>query len=179
MSTITIPKGEQGAIRVFAISRPMPDMSRALKNQTKEALAAELLGVEVDAGAIELFALSDLTGVGLPRYLAEGYDVSDTQLASDRARLEALDGYVLLLFSRAFDGAQATLQPSPDLTLIGTYHEAAAAMQGAPIESAAAKPYSGTPAETPAIAPQGRPGSAMIVLGIVIVLVLLLLWIML
>lgn len=179
MSTITIPKGEHGVIRVFAISRPLPEMSNALKAQSKEQLATELLGTPVSEGKVEIFAVSDLTGVGLAGYLKEGYDVPEAELGRDRSRLEALDGYVLLVFSSAFGDGEITFETSAELTLIGTYHEPIPAMQAEPIESAASRPYTGTPAETPATPPRNRSGSAVVGLAVLALFILLLVWIML
>jgi len=176
MKQITIPKGETGVLRVFAVSRPIPDMARAIKNGYKTALAGELLGRPVAADKIELFALSDLTGVGLPGYLIDGQGVAEVQIAKDRARLEGLDGYVLLLLSDAFDGHEVTLPATRDLTLIGSYQEETATRTAPPIDSAASKPYSGAPTLTPAEVPKGGAGSVMIVLAVVVIVALFLVW---
>ena len=170
-SAIEILHGERGVIRVFAVSRPMADMARALKQRPKKALAANLLNKAVDDDDFELFPLSDLTGVGLPRYLSEGYDVDKDALRRDRARLEALDGYVLLLFSRVSDGGDVTLTPAADLTLIGTYAEPKARHAAAPLRSESAKLQSGK-----ADAAQGRSRAGSILTGATALLLLLLIW---
>lgn len=171
--TIDIPRTEQGAIRVFAISRPMAEMARALKQQPKTGLAAALLNHPVDEDDFELFALSDLTGVGLPRYLSDGYDVDHDAIRADRAKLEALDGYVLLLFSRISSAGDVALRPVAELTLIGTYAEPKAKHAAAPIAAQAAKPYSGT-AQTPKAPGRSRVGSALTALAVL--LALLFIW---
>jgi len=109
-SSIVIPRHEHGVIRVFAISRPIAGVARALKQQPKAALATELLGHPVTSDTVELFALSDLTGVGLSRYLADGYDIEPEALRADHSRLEGLDGYVLLLFSSVAKDNTVTLR---------------------------------------------------------------------
>lgn len=159
MTAIDISRAEHGTIRVFAISGPFEDMSRALKQQSKTALAADLLGYALSEGDFELFALSDLTGVGLHGYLSEGYEVDKDALRADRARLEALDGYVLLVFSRISMQGDVTLTPSSDLTLIGTYAEPKAKHTAAPIPTEASKPYSGVTDE-PKAPRRSRVGSA-------------------
>lgn len=143
MSMLRIPRLEQGVIRVFAISRPIADMARALAERPKTRIAAELLAHPVEAGDFELFALSDLAGMGLMTYLIEGYDIDPAAPRADRARLEALDGYVLLLFSAVAREADVALTPSADLTLIGTYAEPKPDHAAAPIAAEAARPYSG------------------------------------
>ena len=150
MVAIDIPRAEHGTIRVFAISRPFAEMARALKQQSKTALASKMLGHDVSGDDIELFALSDLTGVGLHGYLSDGYDVDRDALRTDRARLEALDGYVLLVFSRISAQADVTITPGSDLTLIGTYTEPRAKHAAPPIATDASKPYSGVTAEAKA-----------------------------
>lgn len=170
---IEIARIEHGVIRVFAISRPMAEMARALKQQPKKTLAAALLNHPVDEDDFELFALSDLTGVGLPRYLSDGYDVDKDAIRADRAKLEALDGYVLLLFSRVSNGGDVSLRPLSDLTLIGTYTEPKASHTAAPIATEAAKPYSGN---TPAAKAPGRSRVGSALTAAAVLLTLLLIW---
>ena len=102
-----------------------------------------LLGHKVRVDDFELFALTDLAGVGLPDYLIDGYAINEDTIRADRTRLEALDGYVLLLFSKVSEDGSLSIHPSPDLTLIGTYGEPYAPHAATLIESDAAKPYSG------------------------------------
>ena len=173
MPVIEISGDEQGVIRVFAISRPMADMARALKQQPKKALAASLLGHPVEDDDFELFAVSDLTGVGLSGYLNEGYDVDHAAIRKDHTRLDALDGYVLLLFSRISRDGAVTLSPVSQLTLIGTYAEPKALHAATPIASDAAKLYSGV-APVPRTTARTRVGSA--ITGVAVLLSLLLIW---
>ncbi|MCX7566908.1 hypothetical protein OS189_11210 [Sulfitobacter sp. F26169L] len=173
MSVIEIPIAERGVIRVFAISRPMSEMARLLKQHSKPALASTLLSHPVSQDDIELFALSDLAGVGLPAYLTDGYDVDKAAVRADRARLDALDGYVLLLFSRVSNDGDVTLHPSSDLTLIGTYAEPKSERSAVPIATASAKLYSGvTP--TPRAPERSRVGSALT--AVVALLILTVIW---
>jgi hypothetical protein len=169
MAEFEILRNETGVIRVFAISRPMATMARRLKQQPKLALASELLGHDVAPDDFELFAVSDLTGVGLPGYLSDGYDVDKAAVRADRQRLDALDGYVLLLFSRVSNEGDVTLRPDRDLTLIGSYAEPKAAHVAAPIVTGAAKPYSGAQRKATA-AGRSRVGSALTALVAVAIL---------
>lgn len=170
---IEIPKSEHGTIRVFAISRPMADMARALKQQPKRALATTLLKHPVEDDDFELFALSDLAGVGLPRYLNDGYDIDKPAIRKDHTRLEALDGYVLLLFSRVALQGNVSLSPASELTLIGTYTEPRAKHAAAPLTAEAAELYSGAQ-KAPTSAGRSRVGSALT--GVTGLLALLILW---
>jgi hypothetical protein len=173
MPTINISQHENGVVRVFAVSRPMADMARALRQASKGAIASGLLRHEVTAEDIELFALSDLTGLGLRQYLTEGYSIPAEALQADRARLDALDGYVLLLLSRVSNEAHVEFTPSPDLTLIGTYREPRENRAAVPIAAQAAKPYSGVGPDTQT-RNRLRMGGAGI--GVTVILALLLIW---
>jgi len=174
MPAIDIPRTEHGVIRVFAISRPMATMARALKQQPKRALASALLGHDVMEDDFELFALSDLAGVGLPGYLSEGYDVDKDAVRADRARLDALDGYVLLVFSHVSDSAPITLHPDRDLTLIGIYAEPLAAHAAVPIAAEAAKRYSGTHSKS--VAPERSRAGSVLTAAIAAVILALVWW---
>ena len=178
MTTLTIPAAEHGQIRLFAVNRPVDAMARTLQDNDKAAVISDLLGFAVPSGTAELFAVSDLTGVGLPRYLTDGYTVTEAQINADRARLDALEGYVLLLFSSAFDGAETTLRIGPDLTLIGTYGEEQPTMAPAPLTADAAQPYTGVPNMTPTTPPRGRAGGAVILLALIVALGLILWWLL-
>ena len=172
-SAVLIPRHEHGVIRVFAISRPIAGVARALKQQSKAALATDLLGHPVTTDMIELFALSDLTGVGLSRYLADGYDIEPDALRADHTRLEGLDGYVLLLFSSVAKDTTVTLRPHADLTLVGTYAEPKPMQAAAPISTDAAKPYSGNN-DTAQAPKRSRAGSILTV--VCALLIFLLIW---
>ncbi|MGJ8544231.1 MAG: hypothetical protein ACSHWZ_02225 [Sulfitobacter sp.] len=176
MKPIAIPAAETGVIRVFAVNRAVPEIAKAIRLQGKAEAASELLGQSLPGRGIELFPTSDLDGVGLPAYLADGYALDPAEIARDHGRLDGLDGYVLLLFSSAFDGASAQITPRAGLTLIGTYREAQPDNTAAPIDSAAAQPYSGTPRLTPALPPRGRAGAAITGLALLTIALLVLWW---
>lgn len=140
---IQIPAREHDVIRVFSLSMSDAD-AKALRNDGAALNAA--LGTDVDSDFVEVFPLSDLEGVGLMGYLGDGNDVAADQLAPDRAKLEKLGGWVLLVFSRAFRGADATLNPIPALTLIGTYGATGVDWRCTEtVTSQAAKPYTAPP----------------------------------
>ncbi|WP_299587926.1 hypothetical protein [uncultured Tateyamaria sp.] len=140
---IDIPAHEHGAIRVFSLSMS-DDAARAFKDDAAQLV--EMLGVPVDADHIEVFALSDLEGVGLAGYLSDGHAVPDAELTPDRIKLDKMGGWVMIVYSRAFNGAATTLAPAPALTLIGTYGTPGTNWQATEtITSEAAKPYSAPP----------------------------------
>lgn len=175
MKPLKITAASLNSLHVFAVSRSAEDMLAALAEKPLAQIAGDLLGHEAPADKVELFAVSDLAGVGLSGYLIEGQGIPETQIAPDRPKLEALDGFVMLLLPRAF-ASEVILPGSPDLALIGAYQEPRPEMNVEPIETASAEPYSGTPRLTPAQPPQGRAGSAMVALAVIIAVFLALWW---
>jgi hypothetical protein len=173
---LSIPSNEHGLIRVFALNRSPAELSLALKTLSKTALASDLLGHDIAAGGAELFPVADLSGIGLSGYLADGYAVPMDQLKETRTKLDALEGYVLLVFSAAFEGHAVTLTPGPDLTLIGTFGETQPDMAMRAVESEAAQPYTGAPSATPPIPPKGRAGGSLVSVGLIVLVALILWW---
>ena len=172
MTQITIPTGEHGTTRVFSLSMPAAE-ARALKDDPERQKT--LLGAQdIDPQGIEVFAVEDLGGIGLAGYLREGADVPEADLARDRARLAALDGWVMLVHSLALPDTGTTLDPDPSLTLIGTYRQADAETSRVDLEAAAAQPYTGT--ANPASPAVVRSSSGSAVIAVVAVLALLVLW---
>lgn len=105
-----IPEGERGVARVFALDVP-PEHARFLKDDP--AALADILGVEeLDGEHAEVFQASDLGELGLAGYLSDGAGIPAGELERHRAALDALDGWVLVLFSRAFGGRAARLTPA-------------------------------------------------------------------
>ncbi|MEO9684835.1 MAG: hypothetical protein ABJF86_16340 [Tateyamaria sp.] len=140
---ISVKASETGAIRVFALS--MTD-AEAAEFKGDAASIATALGVEVDATHVEVFPVSDLEGIGLSGYLTEGNAIPPEELASDRPKLDRLGGWVMIVFSRAFQGRAVTLSPIPTLTLIGTYGMPAVDWRATEVVSSeAAKPFTAPP----------------------------------
>ena len=137
---------ERGVVRLFAVDLP-PEQIKGFAEPDyktdpdeapwalKEALGAEYL----DSDFIELFPVSDLTGVGLPGYRTEGLGIAEGDVASDRARLEAVSGHVLIVVSSAFGGFAQTIRPRAPLRWIGTSVEETAPVRFEPLPSEAAK----------------------------------------
>lgn len=175
---LNIPPGEHGLIRVFAVNRPTAELSLELKSKDKSGLVAELLGQDIAKDGAELFPVSDLAGIGLSGYLAAGYTVPESQLADTRGKLDALEGYVLLVFSAAFEGRTGMLSPGSDLTLIGTFGETQPDMVVRVLDSEAAQPYSGTPTSTapPPAAPKPRATGSLVVAALIALVALLFWW---
>ena len=134
---------EAGVIRVFALSMTEAE-AIALKDDANAISAA--LGTDVDSEHVEIFPISDLEGIGITGYLTEGNGVPPEDLAPDRTKLDRLGGWVMIVFSRAFQDRAATLSLIPALTLIGTYGMPTTDWRTTEtIASDAAKPFTAPP----------------------------------
>lgn len=165
---LTVSRHEAGVTRVFAINLP-EDRAKPLADGDGARLAA-LLGVDrVNPEHVEVIRVDDLQPIGLSGYLTEGFGVPSETMEGDRARLDTLDGHVLLVRSPAFEGREETLAPSDDLTLIATYREPASAPSFEPIRTDGATGTI-TPAEMPVTQPPGRRYSPgwLVVAGLLI-----------
>ena len=66
-----------------------------------------------------MIKIGDLADLGLIGYLQEGPGLTPDSLAQHKPRLDALSGYVLILYPGAF-GTRTTAELGPSLTLIAT-----------------------------------------------------------
>lgn len=127
---LTVRPGETGAVRVFAIDLPEEAVDAFVQAETahgSERVAPSIpaaLGVSrLDPGYVDVVALRDLDDVGLEGLLRDGHGIARADLEPERAGLDALDGHVVILGSKAFGGMAATLAPSAPLRLIGGWSE--------------------------------------------------------
>ncbi len=162
MNDLIIAPHERGVIRLFSLNM-RPEEAKFLR---EPGAVDQVLGVEgLDPEQIDIFPVSDLEDLGLYGYLSEGCGVSEDQL--DRSKLEAIEGWVLVLRSAAFGDRSTTLSPDPHLHLIGLFTEETTNWTGGVIETESAKPYS-APQSPPADNKPTRIGSAVIALLILI-----------
>ncbi len=167
MTRIDIPAHDRDGVRVFTARLTPDDLQR-----DKARLAVDLLGdPDIDPAFVEIFDLADLAGVGLAGYLTDGLGVPEAALATDRARLDGLQGPVLILLPKALHGRASTLTPDPRLTLQGSYVEDRPPVHFEPLPSAAARGVL-TPDLPPDRRPQ-RPASALLLLAAALGLVAL------
>lgn len=177
--SVQIAALETGVIRVFALNQSPDQMTDDLRVRSAEDITSALLGTPIAKGGAEIVALRDLASLGLSGYLADGYAVPDDQLIGMRRKLDALDGYALLVFSSAFDGKAVTLAPGPDATLIGTFGEAQADNTVTQIESDSAAPYTGAHEAPKTPSENSRAGSLVVGAIALLLLVIIIGWIIL
>lgn len=164
MSELTIAPGERGVLRLFTLDM-RPEEARFLR---EPGAAEQMLGVDsLDHTQIEVFPVSDLEELGLYGYLSEGCGISADQL--DRAALDRIKGWVMVLRSKAFQGSAGKLAPDPRLALVGLYTEEATNWGGEPIETQSARPYSAPPASPTQSGGARRIGSILVVLTMILI----------
>ncbi len=127
-----ISSHEHGIVRLFAID--LPDHAVAGFAEPDEVTGAwsllKALGAEkVDSEYLEIFPVSNLTGLGLSSYMTEGLGIAEAEIAPDKPQLDALKGHVLIVRSRAFSGHEQTVSPQEPLRWIGTWAEEAAPVE--------------------------------------------------
>lgn len=160
--------GEKGLVRLFALDMP-PERARFLR---EPGAAAQVLGVDgLDPAEVEVFPVRDLEDLGLDGYLAEGCGIAPDRLAADRDRLRALDGWVMVVRSRAFGEKGATLRPDPAVRLVVTYAEPGTDWSAGPIRARPAAPGLGTGRTAPrqARAQARRIGAAIFTVVMLVV----------
>lgn len=143
---------EHGRLHVFAVNRPKGDIALhhtpattgANRLQPSHDVLTDLTGTpDLDPSGAELIPLEDLADLGLSGYLAEGYDVEAAALAPLCRKLDALEGYGLILRSSAFGGRAFTLAETADLTHIASFDQPGTDWSSSgTLPSEAAKPYS-------------------------------------
>lgn len=169
---ISVPKHEQRVTRVFALS--MSNAQAKALSENPELQNKALGTASLAPSGIEVFRLADLGELGLIGYLREGLDLPENDLKRDRAKLAALEGWVMLVYSSAFEGHPRELSPIPELTLVGSYGEVKPEKANIDLNTDAAEPYSGSPDIAQAKAPHsGAKGSLGVVLLFVIVAIIL------
>ncbi|MGI9370800.1 MAG: hypothetical protein ACR2O2_18375, partial [Ruegeria sp.] len=117
---------------------------------------------------IDIFPVTDLEDFGLYGYLNEGCGISGDQL--DKDALSAIEGWVLVLRSAAFQGKAAKIQPDPRLNLVGLYTEEETNWSGGTIAAESARPFSAPPAQLPDGDKSQRIGSALLALLILLII---------
>ncbi len=115
-----VAAGEHGVVRLFTLTIEAGD-TEALR--APGALDRALGVTGIDGDQVEVFAISDLAGVGLATYLVDGLGLPQAVVAPDADRLDALGGHVMVVLSRAFGGREATLHPTAQLALAGIWSQ--------------------------------------------------------
>ena len=175
--SLLIPAGEQRVIHLFDLDM-RAEQARFLR---EPGALAQVLGIDdIDLDHVEVFPVSDLEELGLEGYLRVGCGIPEDALRPDRAKLEAIDGYVLLIRSRALRGEETHLTPAEQIHHVGDYREAGADWAARPASPAetpeSAKPFSAPrPSSREARSRARRIGATLfsVVMALIVLVVLL------
>ncbi len=115
---LSVPEGDHDRLHLFVINMIEAE-ARILKSDPKAA--EKLLCVPINPDFAELVRLKDLDDLSLSNYLEQGYDIPPANLQSDLRRLNAVEGLVLVVLSRAFGTAAVDIKTSADVTYLGSY----------------------------------------------------------
>jgi hypothetical protein len=167
--SLTIPPGERGIVRVFAVDLP-PEDARAFA--ADPASVPRALGApDLDPSRVDVFPISRIAALGLPAFLAEGHGIPADALAADAHRLDALDGYVAIVAAGAFGPAARNLTVAPPLRLVGTYGESIPSVSFNPLPAESATGVLGGPASKPVPTPGGSNLTRMLTILLLILAV--------
>ena len=163
--TLDIAPGETHVVRLFRLDMS-PEQVRFLRDDP--AALADILGLDqIDPAHADIIRLSG--------YLVDGIGVDAAEIASDRARLDAMEGHVLVLLSRALGDSVTRLTPGSGVTLVATYRQVATDWSAKPMQSDSARPGSGTRAAPREERARSRRIGGAIFAAVMAVLVLIIL----
>lgn len=129
---LTIPNTDHGKIRVFSVSGAAAD----LFTNKIEGLVACFGSAPLNPDFVDIIKLDDLGEMTLIDYINEGYDVELD--AADRAALSKTDNIVVLIMSRAHEGAEVELVLGDSVRHLTTLGRGARMTVAASLESDAA-----------------------------------------
>jgi hypothetical protein len=122
-SPLNIAALEEDIVRIFAVDASLvPDFTEWWDSKDRPTRLARLLGVEkLIKGHEDFLRISDLGEQGLEDYLVEGQGIAQQTLEPDLEWIAAQQGYVLVISSAAFGGAELQLSPKTGLAALGAW----------------------------------------------------------
>lgn len=180
---IEIKPTEAGIVRVFAVDIAADEIAAFTARNGSWPMADALGASTLDAQHVEVFDASDLAGLGLAGYLADGHAIPDAQLDEMRGQLAAQTGVLMVVTSRAFQGAGQILTPRAPLRLVATFQEDRAPVSFDSLPDASARMPAEAP-ETEGEKTRKKPSDAAmsgrvatVVLLVLALLVLVMVWV--
>ncbi len=124
---LKIPENHHDTVWVFRVNLPEAEAEAFNKENHTDGGEViwpmrEALGIDhLDHDFIELFNVSTLDEYGFTKYLTDANGISDDALEADQAKLDALDGMIVLVFSSALGSDASRFTPREPLEFIGRY----------------------------------------------------------
>jgi hypothetical protein len=140
---------EAGIVRLYEVTLPAPEAKALTAYDVQQALNAP----ELDTDSVEIFSVNDLEEIGLRGYIETGLGIASRDIDPYAERIVDLDGYVVVVLSKAFAGQMTSLVHKHPLRPIGAFKEASAQTPTITLESDAAV----TPPEVDDTSLEGKP----------------------
>ncbi|MFQ1699431.1 hypothetical protein ACJ5NV_02435 [Loktanella agnita] len=171
--TIEIPRDDYGHIRVFQAPEAL---SAEAQSKSPEGLA-ELFGIDtLDPNYIDIIKIDDLSSMALTDYIAQGYDMHAE--AHDIPAVNGIEGWAILVMSRASRGRKMVLKPASGIRHVTTYVPNAQIKVSEPLRSPAADGIIGDPSGKPPKSDARIGGMvAMVALLLLFALVAVMVWV--
>lgn len=172
MISLAIPADDHGQIRVFAARADLP---AEVIEKTPEGLKT-LFAADLNPDYVDVLRISDLGDMTLSAYIAEGYDMAPDLV--DKAAVDAITGFAILVLSRATGGIAARLTLAEGIRHVTTYSPVAKIVTPETLPHASAK---GVIDQNPARAPKSdaRIGGIVAVYTLIVMFALvgLMIWV--
>lgn len=140
---------EAGIVRLYEVALPAAEAKALTAYDVQQALNAP----ELDTDFVEIFSVNDLEDIGLRGYMETGLGIASRDIDPYAERIVDVDGYVVVVLSKAFAGQMTSLAHKHPLRPIGAFKEAGAQTPTITLESDAAV----TPPEVEDTSLGGKP----------------------
>lgn len=167
-----ITSSESGMIRLFSIDLPKEAIERfTTQAGTGEYPLQYALGAsQLRNDFVDVVAIKDLGEMALSDYLAQAYDVTGQDFKQAKARIDALNGHVLILPSQAFAKTAQSLTIRHPLHWAGTFSERQGAGSRGKIRSKSAKGLASSGMGTNSGKTAGRLSATGLAIAVILIL---------
>jgi hypothetical protein len=170
-TTLTIPPGDRGTVRLFAVD--LPSDEAAAFADDPGAIARALGAPDLDPGHVDVFPVSRVSALGLRAFLSEGHGIPPEALVADAAQIDALGGHVVVASSGAFGPEERSLHVGPPLRLVGAWREDLAPVTFNTLPSGGAEGVLGGQAAPPPPAPGSGGGMRRVLTVLLLILAII------
>ncbi|MBP0482647.1 aspartate carbamoyltransferase catalytic subunit [Sagittula salina] len=126
MTQVQINGSDTSTVHLLHLDLPPRAIERftAMAGTGEWPLKYGLGAAKLSPAFVETIDLRDLGAMTLSQYLAEAYDLPPKALAADKARVDALQGHVVVLPPQAFENTSQQLNVNTPLSYIGGWSAA-------------------------------------------------------
>jgi hypothetical protein len=129
-----VDPGEAGIVRLYEVALRAAEAKVLTAYDVQQALNASKL----DTDFVDFFSVNDLEEVGLRGYMETGLGIASCDIDPYAERIVDVDGFVVVVLSKAFAGKATSLTHKHPLRPVGAFKEAGAQTPTITLESDAA-----------------------------------------